>query len=74
MAIIHCHLGLEIRGHRPDAETVAVSRNEWLICMNKREVYDLATVIVNNGKATALPMIADQTARRSPFRGARRYP
>ena len=58
---------IEVKGRRPDAETVAVSRNEWLTCMNKRGDYYLAIVFVDDGKPTGIHMIADPIKGESTF-------
>jgi len=50
---------IEVKGRRPDAETVCISRNEWLTAMNKRGDYYLAIAIVDNGRVTDLHMVAD---------------
>lgn len=54
---------IEVKGRRPDADTVCVSRNEWLTAMNKRGDFYLAIVFVDGGKASEPIFIAD------PLRG-----
>lgn len=58
---------IEVKGRRPDADTVAVSRNEWLTCMNKRGDYYLAIVFVDDGKSGGLHMIPDPIKGESTF-------
>jgi len=50
---------IEVKGRRPDATTVCVTRNEWLTAMNKRGDFYLAVVIVDNGYAREPMMFAD---------------
>ena len=58
---------IEVKGRRPDAETVAVSRNEWLTCMNKRGDYYLAIVFVDDGKPAGIHMVPDPIKGESTF-------
>ena len=58
---------IEVKGRRPDASTVCVSRNEWLTAMNKRGDFYLGLVIVDNGRAGDPIMIPD------PFKGDARF-
>ena len=50
---------IEVKGRHPDADTVCVTKNEWLTCLNKREDYYLAIVTVRGDEATNVAMIAD---------------
>jgi hypothetical protein len=54
---------IEVKGRRPDADTVCVSRNEWLTAMNKRGDFYLAIVYVDDGKASDPIFVSD------PLRG-----
>ena len=58
---------IEVKGRRPDAETVAVSRNEWFTCMNKRGDYYLAIVFVDDVNPARLHMISDPIKSESTF-------
>ncbi len=58
---------IEVKGRRSDATTVCVSRNEWLTCMNKREDYYLAVVLVDGQNARNPMMIPDPVKGDSSF-------
>jgi SNF2 family DNA or RNA helicase len=46
-------LFIEVKGRRKDAETVTITKNEILTCLNKPEQFILAVVLVENGVAEA---------------------
>jgi hypothetical protein len=50
---------LEVKGRRPDAATVCVTKNEWLTSLNKRSDFYLAIVTVDNDRAAEPMMIPD---------------
>jgi hypothetical protein len=50
---------IEVKGRQPAADTVCVTKNEWLTCLNKREDYYLAIVIVDGDQATRIEMVND---------------
>ena len=56
-----------MKGRRPDAETVTVSKNEWLASLNKRGQYYLAIVFVDDGVAGEPVFVRD------PVRGSHEF-
>jgi hypothetical protein len=47
----HEILFIEVKGRRADADTVTVTRNEWISALNRRGSFALAVVQVDNGLA-----------------------
>ncbi len=50
---------IEVKGRRPDAHTVCVSKNEWLTSLNKRSDFYLAIVVVDSDEPQEPLMIPD---------------
>jgi hypothetical protein len=50
---------IEVKGRQPAADTVCVTKNEWLTCLNKRDAYFLAIVTVDGDRAVNIEMIPD---------------
>lgn len=44
---------IEVKGRRPGAYTVTVTRNEIMCCINTPEQFVLAMVVIDKGKAAA---------------------
>ena len=58
---------IEVKGRRPDADTVCVSRNEWLAAMNKGDAFELAIVVVDQGSVRDVHVISDLPRRDRDF-------
>ena len=57
-------LFIEVKGRHVDADTVHVTKNEWLVALNKREMFVLAIVRVKDGTVVGKPhYIRDPMAR-----------
>jgi len=55
---------IEVKGRHADADTVHVTKNEWLVALNKREMFILAIVLVRDGSVAEPPhYIRDPMAR-----------
>lgn len=55
---------IEVKGRHADADTVHVTRNEWLVALNKREMFVLAIALVRDGAVVGVPhYIRDPMAR-----------
>jgi len=50
---------IEVKGRRPDAQTVCVTKNEWLTSLNKRSDFYLAIVTVDGDDPQKIAMIPD---------------
>ncbi len=50
---------IEVKGRKVGAETVCVTKNELLTCLNKREQYYLALVLVDGDRVVGCHMIRD---------------
>ncbi len=46
---------IEVKGRHADADTVHVTKNEWLVALNKREMFALAIVLVRDRAVVAPP-------------------
>jgi hypothetical protein len=46
---------IEVKGRHADAETIHVTKNEWLVALNKRELFALAIVLVKDGSVVGGP-------------------
>ena len=55
---------IEVKGRHADADTVHVTKNEWLVALNKREMFVLAIVLVRDGTVAEGPhYVRDPMAR-----------
>ncbi len=60
-------LYIEVKGRRKDAETVTITKNEILTCLNKPEQFILAVVLVEKGVAEAPIYIKKPFGREPDF-------
>ncbi len=58
----HLHF-LEVKGRQADADTVHVTRTEWLVALNKRDMFVLAIGRVRDNQVESLHYIRDPMAR-----------
>jgi len=58
----HLHF-LEVKGRQADADTVHITKNEWLVALNKREMFVLAIGRIRDGQVEALHYVRDPMAR-----------
>jgi superfamily II DNA or RNA helicase len=57
-------LFIEVKGRHVDADSVHVTKNEWLVALNKREMFVLAIVLVRDGAVVEPPhYVRDPMAR-----------
>lgn len=46
---------IEVKGRHAGADSIHVTRNEWLVALNQRERFALAVVLVQDGQAVGSP-------------------
>lgn len=58
----HLHF-IEVKGRQADADSVHVTRTEWLVALNKRDMFVLAIARVRDTKVESLHYVRDPMAR-----------
>ena len=58
----HLHF-IEVKGRQADADSVHITKNEWLVALNKRDMFILAIGRVRDGQIESLHYIRDPMAR-----------
>ena len=58
----HLHF-IEVKGRQADADSVHITKNEWLVALNKREMFILAIGRVRDNQIESLHYIRDPMAR-----------
>ncbi|NVM22694.1 MAG: DUF3883 domain-containing protein [Desulfobacterales bacterium] len=58
----HLHF-IEVKGRQADADSVHITKNEWLVALNKRDMFVLAIGRVRDGQIETLHYIRDPMAR-----------
>jgi hypothetical protein len=46
---------IEVKGRHVEADTIHVTKNEWLVALNKREAFALALVMMRDGQVVEPP-------------------
>ena len=58
----HLHF-IEVKGRQADADSVHITKNEWLVALNKRDMSVLAIVRIRDNQVESLYYIRDPMAR-----------